>query len=156
MSQGYYIINLDKKEFLQPQAFGEGHQMCAFGRSSASVMFGLAILLADGSQKAGGDVRGKAHDWAGRWKGDRIKISGDYADDNLQSTIRNDLLRPDHGLSSEWHNISIPMREAIDEENERDGISLSPYQKLGRDAYHTFYLTLMESRLSQGTEVNYG
>ena len=42
-------------------------------------MLGLAILLADGNNRGGGDLRSE-HPIIGSWAGDRIVIAGDYAD----------------------------------------------------------------------------
>jgi hypothetical protein len=44
------------------------------------MMCGLAILLADGNNRGGGDLRSD-DPIIGSWSGDRIVIAGDYADE---------------------------------------------------------------------------
>lgn len=111
MGQYYKTINLDKKQFLHAHDFGEGLKLLEFGCDGDGLMTGLAILLSDGNGRGGGDIArstdetkddfepteheriegehthdGKTHraivpKIAGMWKGDRIVIAGDYADD---------------------------------------------------------------------------
>jgi hypothetical protein len=75
MGQYYYVVNLDKKQYLYPHKFGEGVKLLEFGCSSNGTLTGLAILLADG----GGDLHSD-NPIIGSWAGDRIVIAGDYAD----------------------------------------------------------------------------
>jgi len=118
MGQYYRIVNLDKKEYLSPYPFGEGAKLLEFGTGRGTLLLALAVLLADGNGRGGGDLHGpacpKCKVWiecgpptygyqrgdgdtdpdceccqyggwlppkiAGRWKGDRIVVAGDYAD----------------------------------------------------------------------------
>jgi len=109
MGQYYYIVNIDKHEHLHPHKFDDGLKLLEFGCSAYGVMTALAILLADGNGRGGGDIcisgpvselgepkphqlvdhrydiDGKPYETrvpksAGRWAGDRIVITGDYAD----------------------------------------------------------------------------
>lgn len=85
MGQYYLIVNLDKQEFLHPHKMGDGLKLMEFGASGDGTMLALALLLADGCGRGGGDYhakKGSTPDLAliGRWKGDRIVIAGDYAD----------------------------------------------------------------------------
>jgi hypothetical protein len=79
MGQYYYVVNLSKKQFIHPHKFGDGLKLLEFGCSGSGTMLGLAILLADGNGRGGGDLNTKS-DVVGSWAGDRIVISGDYAD----------------------------------------------------------------------------
>ena len=79
MGQYYYVVNVDKKEFLYPHKFGDGLKLMEFGSSGCGTMTGLAILLADGNGRGGGDIRSE-DEIIGSWAGDRIVIAGDYAD----------------------------------------------------------------------------
>ena len=79
MGQYYLIINLDKKQFIHPHKFGDGLKLLEFGASGEGTMTGLAILLADGNNRGGGDLRSN-DPIIGSWAGDRIVIAGDYAD----------------------------------------------------------------------------
>ena len=85
MGQYYLLVNVDKKEFLHPHKLGDGLKLMEFGNSSDGTMLALALLLADGCGRGGGDYhakKGSKPDLAliGRWKNDRIVIAGDYAD----------------------------------------------------------------------------
>jgi len=79
MGQYYYIVNLDKKQYLHPHKFGDGLKLLEFGCSQDSTMTGLAVLLADGNNRGRGDLRSD-NPIIGSWAGDRIVVAGDYAD----------------------------------------------------------------------------
>jgi len=119
MGQYYIAVNLDKKEFIRPHACGDGAKLLEFGLGRGGMMSAMALLLADGNGRGGGDVFGakcrkcdgvgylrrkdgtprrdregmvkicKACEAVGRlpapeivgsWAGDRVVITGDYAD----------------------------------------------------------------------------
>jgi len=80
MGQYYYAVNLDKRQYLHPHKCGDGLKLMEFGLSSCGTMSCLAILLADGNGRGGGDLHSK-NPIIGSWAGDRIVITGDYADD---------------------------------------------------------------------------
>lgn len=100
MGQYYRIVNLDKKEWLNPHRFGDGAKLLEFGDSATGTMLGLAVLLADGNGRGGGDLDERNDDAGliGSWAGDRIVIAGDYADEgryeqeaagqNLYATVK--------------------------------------------------------------------
>lgn len=79
MGQYYLIVNLDKQEYIRPHAFGDGAKLLEFGASGGGAMLGLAVLLADGNNRGGGDLRSD-NPIIGSWAGDRIVVAGDYAD----------------------------------------------------------------------------
>lgn len=60
MGQYHTIINLTKKQGLDPYDMGHGVHLMEFGQSGFGACFGLGLLLAND------------------WKGDRIAIVGDY------------------------------------------------------------------------------
>ena len=78
MGQYYKICNLDQKEYLHPHKFGDGMKLLEFGCSSSGTMTALAVLLAEGNGRGGGDLN-YDHPLIGSWAGDRIVIMGDYA-----------------------------------------------------------------------------
>ena len=80
MGQYYKIINLDKQEYLSPYTFNNGAKLMEFSCSRAGVLTALALLLADGNGRGGGDLH-SANPVIGSWAGDQIVIAGDYADD---------------------------------------------------------------------------
>jgi len=79
MGQYYLVVNLTKREYLNPRKFGDGAKLLEFGSSAVGTMCGLAILLADGNNRGGGDLRSE-NPIIGSWAGDKIVIAGDYAD----------------------------------------------------------------------------
>ena len=84
MGQYYKIVNVTKREYLTGHAFGEGIKLMEFGMSAGGSMAALAILLADGNGRGGGDLHTEdpiAESIIGRWAGDKIVIAGDYADE---------------------------------------------------------------------------
>ena len=79
MGQYYLIVNVDKGEYLYPHKFGDGLKLMEFGNSACGTLTGLAVLLADGNNRGGGDLR-TDDPIVGSWAGDRIVVAGDYAD----------------------------------------------------------------------------
>lgn len=80
MGQYYYIVNLDKRQFLHPHKFGDGLKLLEFSCSQGGTLAALAILLADGNGRGGGDLHSD-NKIIGSWAGDRIVVAGDYADE---------------------------------------------------------------------------
>ena len=80
MGQYYKIVNIDKKEWLDPFTFTE-YEGCRkfmeFAPDSGSIMYALAILLNERYDVAGGDFPLES-DLIGKWSRDRIAIVGDY------------------------------------------------------------------------------
>jgi hypothetical protein len=79
MGQYHYIVNLDKKEFVNPGKFGDGLKLMEFGLSGRGAMAALAVLLSNSRHMGGGDLNSDDTEYYGRWAGDRIVIAGDYA-----------------------------------------------------------------------------
>jgi len=80
MGQYYKIVNVKKKQYITPHTFGDGAKLMEFSMSSSGVLAGLAILLADGNGRGGGDLNSE-NPIVGSWAGDNIVVAGDYADD---------------------------------------------------------------------------
>lgn len=114
MGQYYYVCNLDKKEYLHPHKFDDGLKLGEFGCSGKGTMTALAMLLAVGDGRGGGDFR---LEMSGRWAGDRIKVIGDYADEHHEdSPYRYDPETDER--NTEWSDIS---EEVIDAFRKGDG-----------------------------------
>ncbi len=79
MGQYYKIVNIKKKQYIKPDTFGDGSKLMEFSMSASGVLAGLAILLADGNGRGGGDLHSE-NDIVGSWAGDNIVVAGDYAD----------------------------------------------------------------------------
>jgi len=87
MGQYYIVVNVDKKEYLDPLKFNDGLKLLEITGGHSFTLSALALLLADGNGRGGGDFPCSSssvpdvNEWIGRWSGDRIVIAGDYADD---------------------------------------------------------------------------
>jgi len=79
MGQYYKIVNVKKKQYLNPHTFGDGAKLMEFSSNSIGVLAGLSILLADGNGRGGGDLHSE-NEIIGSWSGDNIVIAGDYAE----------------------------------------------------------------------------
>ncbi len=88
MGQYYKVVNTTKGEVMTPHAFGSGAKLMEFSSDRQSIMQGLAILLADGNNRGGGDLRSD-NPLVGSWAGDNIVVSGDYADEGKFVPKRN-------------------------------------------------------------------
>lgn len=82
MGQYYKVVNITKREFITPHAFNDGLKLMEFGLSGKGTMSGLAILLASGNGRGGGDLNSDSP-VVGSWAGDQIVIAGDYGDEGL-------------------------------------------------------------------------
>jgi len=129
MGQYYKIVNLDKKQFLSPHACGNGAKLMEFGLSQMSIMSCLAILLADGNNRGGGDLRSN-NPIIGSWAGDRIVITGDYADDGK--------FIPEDAGPLEWNgkvHEEYNLYSLTDSEYGWEDISLQAMRALAEDTY---------------------
>jgi hypothetical protein len=106
MGQYFYCVNLDKKQYLHPHAFGDGLKLLEFGASACGTLTALAILLSDGNGRGCGDLHvPEDHplvELVGSWCGDRIVVAGDYADDGHFLTEEQiETFKKDYPLESE-------------------------------------------------------
>jgi hypothetical protein len=110
MGQYYKIVNVKKKEYITPHIFGDGAKLMEFSMSASGVLAGLAILLADGNGRGGGDLNSD-NEIVGSWAGDNIVIAGDYADHGKFVKI------PEQNLyevcQAEGEDISLKVLEAL-------------------------------------------
>ena len=128
MGQYYKVVNLDKKQFLAPHDCGNGAKLMEFGLSGMSMMSCVSILLADGNGRGGGDLHSK-NSIIGSWAGDRIVITGDYADNGKfipedQGPLDEDSQGHDdynlYSLACEehgWENVSVMAMRALAEDS---------------------------------------
>ncbi len=96
MGQYYKIINLDKQEYLDTYTFNDGAKLLEFGCSSEGTLTALAILLADGNGRGGGDLHSE-NPIIGSWAGNKIVVAGDYADEqkflNIEQIAKHKMLK---------------------------------------------------------------
>jgi hypothetical protein len=79
MGQYYKIVNVKKREYLNPHMFGDGLKLMEFALSGGGTLSALAVLLSDGNGHGGGDLKSD-NPIVGSWAGDPIVVAGDYAD----------------------------------------------------------------------------
>jgi len=72
----YLIVNFDRQEYLRPEDFGEAADLGSIAESHRGVMLALVVLLADGNNRGGGDLRSDAQ-VIGSWVGSRVAIVDD-------------------------------------------------------------------------------
>lgn len=78
MGQYHKVVNLDKREFLNPHGMGTGAKSAEFAFPKGGVMGAAMIgLMVAPEHRGGGDITGEH---AGRWHGDRVVVIGDYAE----------------------------------------------------------------------------
>lgn len=77
MGQYHTVVNLDKKEYLDPHKLGSGLKLWEQIANHPSTGEALIILLACSNGRGGGDF--DHHPLIGSWAGDRIAVIGDYA-----------------------------------------------------------------------------
>lgn len=110
MGQYYKIVNIKKKQYITPHAFGDGAKLMEFSMSSSGVLAGLAILLADGNGRGGGDLNSE-NDIVGSWAGDNIVVAGDYADNG--KFVKQTDVNLYHVAIQEGEDISIKVLDAL-------------------------------------------
>lgn len=110
MGQYYKIVNVKKKQYITPHTFGDGAKLMEFSMSANGVLAGLAILLADGNGRGGGDLNSNSS-IVGSWAGDNIVIAGDYADDGKFVSNPNTTLY--NVATEEGEDISLKVLDAL-------------------------------------------
>lgn len=77
MGQYYYVVNLDKKQYIKPHECNDGAKLMELHTSLTL----LSILCSSGNGRGGGDCRSE-NPIIGTWAGDRIVVAGDYDDED--------------------------------------------------------------------------
>jgi len=117
MGQYYKIVNIDKQQYLDTYTFNEGAKLLEFGCSSEGTLTALAILLADGNGRGGGDLHSE-HPIIGSWAGDRIIVAGDYADDEkfleIEDAVKFKMLQ--EGYSPNLYSYAVEFFKEISEQ----------------------------------------
>jgi hypothetical protein len=80
MGQYFRLINLDKKEYVDPWDIGGSAKLWEWCANSQCGV--IPFLLRRSSEGGGGDVQ-KDYRLAGRWAEDRIALVGDYDESKL-------------------------------------------------------------------------
>ena len=80
MGQYFRLINLDKREYVDPWDVGGRAKLWEW--SANNQCRAIPFLLRQSTEGGGGDIQ-EDYKIAGRWAGDRIALVGDYDDSKL-------------------------------------------------------------------------
>lgn len=111
MGQYHKLINLDKKEFVEPHEIGLFSKQYEHTGCEASLADAIYLLVMSSPESGGGDWPA-TEGVSGRWCGDRVVVLGDYTKpDAIQGYEgdASDLWRE----SESWLNISTEVRDAF-------------------------------------------
>jgi hypothetical protein len=96
MGQYYEIVNIDKREYLDPHTMGCGAKLMEWSYNRTEISLALMNLLAD------------------RWKGDRVYVVGDYAEcDDKKEVWYNTLLGIEKELGFDDLKMAVVFQEYI-------------------------------------------
>jgi hypothetical protein len=123
--QHFIVVNITKRQFLDPAAFGEGRGLLDFGASGSGTMLGLAVLLASGCNQGLRELQDD-HPLIGSWSGDRIAIAG-----NLDKNIFTELQGSEFRLLPIAPSLYEVARRLYDDISDRvlEVIAGEPYEK---------------------------
>ncbi|MEM5815508.1 MAG: hypothetical protein QXL14_00460 [Candidatus Aenigmatarchaeota archaeon] len=110
MGQYFILINLDKKEYVDPFNIGSGSKFFEVCWNNAGKL--LVYLLRKSNETGGGDVEEpKKLQYCGRWAGDRIVLIGDYDKSKLYQKAKKNY--KDIGIeAAKEYNIVIAMDDS--------------------------------------------
>jgi len=100
VGQYFRLVNLDKKEYVDPWAIGglgKLWEWCANNQCRV-----IPFLLRKSSQGGGGDIH-KDYKYAGRWAGDRIVLVGDYDESGLFDKVEEEFREISEELAKEFN-----------------------------------------------------
>lgn len=156
MGQYYMIVNITKREYLDPQDCTDGLKLMEFGLSAEGTMSCLAILLADGNGNGGGDLDSE-NPIIGSWAGDKIVITGDYADEGrfTRSKKRNLYAMCDDN----FRNVSEEAMLALTDDDYvlqryADSFKKSPYLRSRNDTMKKIFAKAVAKQLLDPESIN--
>jgi hypothetical protein len=115
MGQYFKVVNVKKRQYLDPHMFGDGLKLMEFAPSGGGTMAALAVLLADGNGRrggGGGDLNSN-NPIVGSWAGDPIVIAGDYADEGKFLPADKNEFNLYHVADDEGTDISAKVLDAL-------------------------------------------
>lgn len=125
MGQYWYVVNLDKREFVHPHKLGcglkLGEQLGSYPGTGAAL---IVLCAAMPEARGGGDLDrdgSPVPKIIGRWAGDRIALVGDYAKDSDLSPIDQASTIYDHCANGTGGWIDVSEMVAADLEYELGG-----------------------------------
>jgi len=110
MGQYYLVMNLSRKEYIDPYAFGDGRKLFEISMSGMGTMTALAVLLTNSNGRGGGDFyQDDPEKIIGSWAEDKIVISGDYHDEDDEINYYAQVEDESFG----WENISNAVKSVF-------------------------------------------
>lgn len=111
MGQYFIVVNLDKKEFLDPQRCGDGMKVGQiFGRGITLKVLGYLLMKSKSNPFK--NVEGEEPEMTGRWAGDRIAFVGD-SDWGTGACFDGVFDRATDGKSKEYADVSFDMLKEL-------------------------------------------
>jgi len=110
MGQYHKLVNLDRKEQVQPYNLGLGAKQYEQTGENGSLSDALYLLVMTSPSRGGGDWE-SFPDLSGRWVGDRVIVLGDYTEDEDLPAIPN--AGKLYSQSYDWTDISDEVAEAL-------------------------------------------
>ena len=151
MGQYHKLINLDKKEFVDPHKLGLGLKQRDHSFKEGSIGDAIYILLSLDNGKGGGDMKSpwyydedddSNYGYFGRWVGDHVAVIGDYNNKD----IFQDMSRKDEKAIS--YPVAYDQAHQYDEEWCSKGIDYCKwnpsdhYRDISDEIVHVFHLNL--------------
>lgn len=87
MGQYHHLVNVDKKEVVNPHGLGLGLKQWEHIGTPASLADAMYMLMMTSPYRGGGDL--PQTEISGRWTGDRVLVLGDYTEDSDVPSIPN-------------------------------------------------------------------
>lgn len=115
MGQYFLLINLDKKEYIDPFKLGGGYKLWEW--MANFTIFLPFFLLRKSTEGGGGDYHGRELKNLGRWAGDRVMLVGDYDESGLYDLAEkefkeiSDEIRMDFVQFLLWAELDVVSRE---------------------------------------------
>lgn len=115
MGQYHKLVNLDKKEFVNPYDLGFGAKQYEQTGVEASIPDAIYLLVMSSPNRGGGDW--PLTDVSGRWCGDRVVVLGDYTEDSDIPNYPNasKIYREVSDDDTEWTDITAQVRTAFEQ-----------------------------------------
>lgn len=119
MGQYHILVNLTKKEFVNPHEIGNGLKILEQIGWDYSTSTALVMLLAGsckGGSRGGGDIH-TGHELVGSWAGNRVAFIGDYSErGDVPRVNAKKIYKLCEDESDGWKNISSQVREMMADE----------------------------------------
>lgn len=112
MGQYHKLVNLDKKEYVDPHSIGLGSKQYEQTGCEGSIADAMYLLVMTSPNRGGGDF--PLTDVSGKWAGDRVVVLGDYTEDeDLPMFTEASRIYGQLYDSGDWEDISNQVREAL-------------------------------------------